>query len=292
MSESENCDSKEKEGTMNRTLTVEKKEFLEEKARFFRKEVIEVTYKAQSGHPGGSLSLAEIMAVLYFHTLNYDVKNPKSLGRDRVILSKGHAAPIWYVTLADAGFFPKSELAKLREIDSLLQGHPCVHIPGVDATTGSLGLGLSAGCGMAIAAKLTKRDSVRVYVILGDGELAEGQVWEAAMSATHFKLDNLTAIVDRNRYQNDGRTEEIMTLEPLRDKWQGFGWHTTDIDGHDVDQIANALDHARKANDKPAVVIANTVKGKGVSYLIDKAHLHYAAPTAEQRESALKDLGF
>jgi len=277
---------------MKSVLPEEKKKFLEEKARFFRKEVIEMTYKAQSGHPGGSLSLAEIMAVLYFHILNCDVKNPKSLDRDRVVLSKGHAAPIWYVTLADVGFFPKGELAKLREIDSLLQGHPCLHIPGVDATTGSLGLGLSAGCGMAIAAKLTKRDRVRVYVILGDGELGEGQVWEAAMSAAHFKLDNLTAIIDRNRYQNDGPTEEIMTLEPLRDKWQGFGWHTIDVDGHDVDQIANAFANAGEIKDKPTVIIAHTVKGKGVSYLIDKPHLHYAAPTAEQRESALKDLGF
>jgi transketolase len=232
------------------------------------------------------------MAVLYFHILNYDVINPKSLDRDRVVLSKGHAAPIWYVTLADVGFFPKSELGRLREIDSLLQGHPCLQIPGVDATTGSLGLGLSAGCGMAIAAKLTKREKVRVYVILGDGELGEGQVWEAAMSAAHFRLDKLTAIVDRNRYQNDGPTEEIMTLEPLREKWQGFGWHTIDIDGHDVDQIASSLTHAGEVKGKPTVIIARTVKGKGASYLIDKPDLHYTAPTADQRESALKDLGF
>jgi transketolase len=275
---------------MNSILPDEKRMLLEEKARLLRKEIIEITYQAQSGHPGGSLSLAEIMAVLYFHVLNYDVENPESLDRDRLILSKGHAAPIWYVVLAEAGFFPKSELARLRQIDSLLQGHPCLHIPGVDATTGSLGLGLSAGCGMAIAAKLTRRERVRVYVILGDGELGEGQVWEAAMSAAHFKLENLTAIVDRNQYQNDGRTEEIMTLEPLREKWQGFGWHTIEIDGHSVDQITDALVQAKTIKAKPTVIIAHTVKGKGVSYLLDKPELHYAAPTAEQRKSALKDL--
>lgn len=273
-------------------LSLEKKNLLEDKARILRKYVIEMTWKAQSGHPGGSFSLADIMAVLYFHELRYDVKHPKDIDRDRVILSKGHAAPIWYATLAEAGFFPKAELNHLREIGCLLQGHPCMHIPGVDATTGSLGLGLSAGCGMAIAAKLTKKEHLRVYVIIGDGELGEGQVWEAAMSAGHFKLDNLTAIVDRNRYQNDGATEEIMTLEPLRNKWESFGWNTIEIDGHNISQIVSALDLARETRGKPTVLIAHTVKGKGASYMVDKPGLHYTAPTTEQKEQTLRELGY
>lgn len=273
-------------------LAQEEKKFLEEKARILRKNVIEMTYKVQSGHPGGSFSLAEIMSVLYFHDLNYDVKNPKNLERDRVILSKGHAAPIWYSTLAEAGFFPKDELWNLRKINSLLQGHPCIHIPGVDATTGSLGLGLSSGCGMAIAAKMTKRYKVRVYVILGDGELGEGQIWEAAMSAAHFNLDNLTAIIDRNKYQNDGATESIMQLEPLHDKWESFGWNTINIDGHNINQIVSAFELAREVKGKPTMIIADTVKGKGASYMLDKPGFHYTAPTKEQYELTLKELGY
>lgn len=268
------------------------KKMLEEKARILRKHVIEMTWNAQSGHPGGSFSLADIMAVLYFYTLRYDLKQPKDLDRDRVILSKGHAAPIWYATLAEAGFFPQEEMSQLRKIDCLLQGHPCLHIPGVDATTGSLGLGLSAGCGMAIAAKMTGREHLRVYVILGDGELGEGQVWEAAMSAGHFKLDNLTAIIDRNRYQNDGATEEIMTLEPLRSKWESFGWNVIEIDGHNISQIVSAFDLARETRGIPTAIIARTIKGKGASYMVDKPGLHYTAPTTEQKDQTLKELGF
>jgi transketolase len=273
-------------------LSLETKNLLENKAQILRKHVIEMTWSAQSGHPGGSFSLADIMAVLYFHELRYNVEYPKDIDRDRVILSKGHAAPIWYATLAEAGFFPQEELNHLREIGCLLQGHPCMHIPGVDATTGSLGLGLSAGCGMAIAAKMTKRTQLRVYVIIGDGEQGEGQVWEAAMSAGHFKLDNLTAIIDRNRYQNDGATEEIMTLEPLRDKWESFGWNTIEIDGHNISQIASALDLARETQGKPTAIIANTIKGKGASYMVDKPALHYTAPTTEQKDQTLRELGY
>ncbi len=270
----------------------ETRQMLQEKARTLRKHVIEMTWNAQSGHPGGSFSLADIMAVLYFYDLRYDVKQPEDLGRDRVILSKGHAAPIWYAALAEAGFFPTEELRRLRKIGCLLQGHPCLHIPGVDATTGSLGLGLSAGCGMAIAAKLTKRDHLRVYVILGDGELGEGQVWEAAMSAGHFKLDNVTAIIDRNRYQNDGATAEIMTLEPLRAKWESFGWNVIEIDGHNIVQIVSAFDLARETRERPTAIIAQTVKGKGASYMVDQPALHYTAPTTEQKEQTLRELGF
>lgn len=273
-------------------VTTEQRQQLEEKSRVLRKHVIEMTYRAQSGHPGGSFSLAHIMSVLYFHDLHYDARNPQWLERDRVILSKGHAAPIWYAALAEAGYFSVDELWKLRQIDSLLQGHPCNHIPGVDVTTGSLGLGLSAACGIAMGAKINGKEQVRVYAILGDGELGEGQIWEAAMAAPHFKLNNLTAILDRNRYQNDGATKDIMDTEPLYDKWRSFGWQVLDIDGHNISQIADAFSLARETKDKPTMVIANTVKGCGASYMIDKPALHYTPPTKEQMEQTLKELGF
>jgi transketolase len=271
-------------------ISLKTKEFLEGKARGLKRDVMTMLFEAQSGHPGGSLSLAEIMSVLYFHDLNYDQKNPKEIGRDRVILSKGHAAPILYVTLAEAGFFDKSELSKLRRTGALLQGHPCLNIPGVDMTTGSLGLGLSGACGMAIAAKRIKKDNVRIYAILGDGELGEGQIWEAGMAAPHFKLDNLTAMIDRNRYQNDGATADILSTEPLADKWMSFGWNTIEVDGHDVMEIASAFENGRETKDKPTMLIMNTVKGHGVDYLIDKPGLHYAAPNADQLAGALKGL--
>jgi len=271
-------------------LSDAEKAHLEAKARVLRKSVMEMLYVAQSGHPGGSLSLADIMSTLYFHDLHYDVKNPKAPDRDRVVLSKGHAAPIWYAALAEAGFFAKEELLKLRRTGALLQGHPCIHVPGVDLTTGSLGLGLSGACGMALAARLTRRAAVRIYAILGDGELGEGQIWEAAMAAGHFKLDNLTAIIDRNRYQNDGSTEEILTLEPLPAKWSSFGWNVIEIDGHDVLQIAAALRSAREFKGRPSAIVAHTVKGKGVSYLMDRPELHYSAPNAEQRQWAMREL--
>jgi transketolase len=277
----------------NRTfLPFEKKKYLIDKARVLRKHVIEMIWNAQSGHPGGSLSLADIMTVIYFYMIKYNSKDPEAPDRDRVILSKGHGAPIWYAALAEAGFFSLEELGRLRKIDALLEGHPCIHIPGVDLTTGSLGLGLSGGCGMAIAARLRKMDKIRIHVILGDGELQEGQVWEAVMAAAHFKLDNLVAVVDRNHYQNDGATEDIMGLEPLSAKWEAFGWATIEIDGHDMDQIARAFESARQKKEKPTVIIANTVKGKGASYLIDQPSLHYTAPTTEQKNQALKELGF
>jgi transketolase len=249
-----------------------------------------MTWKAQSGHPGGSLSIADILAVLYFHDLRFDPTRPKDPDRDRMILSKGHASPALYAALAEAGFFDMAELNRLRQIDGLLEGHPCITIPGVDLTTGSLGLGLSAGCGMALAARLQKRESVRIYVIMGDGELNEGQVWEAVMAAAHFRLDHLLAIVDRNRYQNDGATAQIMNLEPVGPKWESFGWNTLEIDGNDLDQVAEALECARKVHGRPTVIVANTVKGCGVSYLIDKPELHYKAPNTEQKDLALREL--
>lgn len=270
-------------------LTNEKREALQSIATQLRRDVIEMTYKAQSGHPGGSCSLADIMAYLYFNRMRYDVNEPKALKRDRLVLSKGHAAPIWYAALAEAGFFPREEMLHLREIGHLLQGHPCVHIPGVDATTGSLGFGLSIAVGMAAAAKMDGLD-VKVHAIVGDGEQGEGQIWEAAMAAPNLKLDNLTVILDRNKYQNDGRTEDIMPLEPLADKWRAFNWNVVEIDGHDLDQIDAAFAAADACKGRPTLIYANTIKGKGCSYMLDQPQLHYTPPTKEQYESALEEL--
>ena len=270
-------------------LTNEKREALQSMATQLRRDVIEMTYKAQSGHPGGSCSLADIMAYLYFNRMRYDVNEPKALKRDRLVLSKGHVAPIWYAALAEAGFFPREEMLHLREIGHLLQGHPCVHIPGVDATTGSLGFGLSIAVGMAAAAKMDGLD-VKVHAIVGDGEQGEGQIWEAAMAAPNLKLDNLTVILDRNKYQNDGRTEDIMPLEPLADKWRAFNWNVVEIDGHDLDQIDAAFAAADACKGRPTLIYANTIKGKGCSYMLDQPQLHYTPPTKEQYESALEEL--
>ena len=270
-------------------LTNEKREALQSMATQLRRDVIEMTYKAQSGHPGGSCSLADIMAYLYFNRMRYDVNEPKALKRDRLVLSKGHAAPIWYAALAEAGFFPREEMLHLREIGHLLQGHHCVHIPGVDATTGSLGFGLSIAVGMAAAAKMDGLD-VKVHAIVGDGEQGEGQIWEAAMAAPNLKLDNLTVILDRNKYQNDGRTEDIMPLEPLADKWRAFNWNVVEIDGHDLDQIDAAFAAADACKGRPTLIYANTIKGKGCSYMLDQPQLHYTPPTKEQYESALEEL--
>ena len=270
-------------------LTREEKETLQRTATQLRRDVIEMTYRAQSGHPGGSCSLADIMAYLYFHRMRYNTQAPKALDRDRLVLSKGHAAPIWYAALAEAGFFPREEMLHLREIGCLLQGHPCVHIPGVDATTGSLGFGLSLAVGMAVAAKLGDYN-LKVHAIVGDGEQGEGQLWEAAMAAPNLHLDNLTVVLDRNRYQNDGATEEIMPLEPLAEKWRAFNWKVVEIDGHDFDQIDDAFTQADAHKGGPTLIYANTIKGKGCSYMLDQPQLHYTPPTKEQYESALREL--
>ncbi len=270
-------------------LSDESRNKLEKRALQIRRDVIEMIYHAQSGHPGGSCSLADIMAYLYFHRMRYDVTQPKMLKRDRLVLSKGHAAPVWYAALAEAGFFPKEEMLHLREIGHLLQGHPCVSIPGVDATTGSLGFGLSIAVGMAAAAKIDGLD-VKVHAIVGDGELGEGQIWEAAMAAPNLHLDNLTVILDRNRYQNDGATEDIMPLEPLADKWRKFNWNVIEINGHDMNQIDAAFTLADACTERPTLIYANTVKGKGCSYMLDQPQLHYTPPTKEQYESAIREL--
>jgi transketolase len=230
-----------------------------------RRDSLIMTTKASSGHIGGSLSAADIVAALYFHHLTHDPKNPNWGNRDRFILSKGHACPVVYAALAKLGYFPREELWTLRKIGSILQGHPDMRrTPGIEASTGTLGQGLSIGEGMALAARLDGK-AYRVYVLLGDGELDEGQVWEAAMSASHYQIDNLTAIVDLNSHQLSGPTDKIMSLKPVADKWRAFGWHVIEIDGHRMNQILDSLDEAERIKGKPTVIIAHTNKGKGVS---------------------------
>lgn len=268
---------------------------LSEIALTIRRNSLIMTTKSGSGHPGGSLSCADILAAIYFHQLRYDPEKPDWEERDRFILSKGHAAPALYAALAMAGFFPVEELWKLRKIGSILQGHPDMRkTPGVDASTGTLGQGLSIGVGMALAFRLDKKSS-RVYVLLGDGELDEGQIWEAAMSASHYKIDNLTAIVDYNRQQLSGCTERIMGLEPIAEKWSAFGWNVIKIDGHNIKQILDALDEAEKVRGKPTVIIAYTVKGKGVP-MLEKSFLagdckYHGTPLSEaELAKALEEL--
>ncbi|MEM1981227.1 MAG: transketolase [Candidatus Hadarchaeales archaeon] len=263
---------------------------LAEKARIIRRDSLIMTTEAGSGHPGGSLSCADILSVLYFHHLRYDPSNPRWEGRDRFILSKGHACPALYSALSLAGFFPREWLRTLRKFGSPLQGHPdSTSTPGVEASTGSLGQGLSIGCGMALAARLDGRD-YRVYVLMGDGEMDEGQVWEAAMFAAHQRLDNLVGIVDRNRIQLDGFTEEIVGLEPLAEKWGSFGWNVLEVDGHDLLQVAEALDEAERIKGKPTLILARTVKGKGVSFMENQVKYHGTPLTREELERALKEL--
>jgi len=263
---------------------------LKEMAKKLRRHVITMTATAGSGHPGGSLSAADIITVLYFKVLRYNPKNPQWSDRDRFILSKGHAAPILYAALAEVGYFPVAELATLRKLDSRLQGHADRNFtPGVEMSAGSLGMGLSFAIGVALASRLDSK-TYRTYVLLSDGECEEGQTWEAALSAAHFKVDNLTTIVDCNGMQLSGWTRDIMNLEPFIQKWQAFGWHTIDIDGHDLDQILPACQRAEKIKGKPTVIIARTIKGKGVSFMENNAAFHGKAPTWEEAERALKEL--
>jgi transketolase len=263
---------------------------LEKKAKQLRRHVIQMIATAGSGHPGGSLSAADIVTALYFKVMRHDPKNPQWSDRDRFVLSKGHAAPILYAALAECGYFPVEELATLRKLGSRLQGHTDRTLtPGVEMSAGSLGQGLSYGIGIALAGRLDKRD-YHVYVLLGDGECEEGQVWEAAMSAPHFQLDNLTAIVDHNGIQLDGCCCDIMGIEPLADKWRAFNWHVIEMDGHDMKQILSALKEAGKIKGKPTVIIAHTVKGKGVSFMENNVDFHGKAPNAQETEIALKEL--
>lgn len=253
--------------------------------------VIEGVYSAGCGHPGGSLSIADIITYLYFKEMNVDPANPKMEGRDRFVLSKGHTAPALYATLAERGFFPKEELKTLRKTESRLQGHPDMKgIPGVDMTTGSLGLGISAACGMALSAKVYGADN-RVYTIVGDGESEEGQVWEAAMFAAHYKLDNLVCVLDWNGLQIDGPVAEVMNPTPHDEKFRAFGWHVISIDAHNFDEIEAAFKEARTVKGKPTAIIAKSVKGKGVSYMENACEWHGQAPKEDLYKVAMEDLG-
>ena len=268
----------------------EKLNRLNQTAAMVRLDILEQVHAASSGHPGGSLSIAEIITYLYFEEMNVDPANPKWADRDRFVLSKGHTAPALYAVLAEKGYFPKEELKKLRQVDSFLQGHPDMKItPGVDMTTGSLGLGISAACGMALAAKIDGKD-YRTYAILGDGETEEGQVWEACMFAAHYKLDNLCILVDLNGLQIDGPIAEVMNPAPHDEKLKAFGFHVITIDGHDFDQIAAAYAEAKTVKGKPTAIVANTVKGKGVSFMENQVSWHGAAPNDEQYEQAIAEL--
>jgi len=265
-------------------------EELKTMANIIRKDIITMLAESKSGHPGGSLSAVEILTYLYFKEMNVNPNNPKDEDRDRFVLSKGHGAPVLYSTLAEKGYFPKEELMKLRKTNSMLQGHPDMKgTAGVDMSTGSLGQGLSASNGMALAAKLDKK-SYRVYALLGDGELQEGQVWEAALTSAHYKLDNLTIFIDHNGLQIDGTNEEVKNVNPIEDKWKAFGWHTITIDGHDFQQIEDAVEEAKITKDRPTVIVACTVKGKGVSFMENQVGWHGVAPNAEQKEQAFKEL--
>ena len=263
---------------------------LEQMAVTIRCDIIDMICTAAAGHPGGSLSAADVVTALYFRIMRLDPQNPDWPDRDRFILSKGHACPVWYAALAERGYFDKSHLKTLRQMGSILQGHPDMRkTPGIDMTAGSLGHGLSAGLGMALSGKLQQKD-YHVFVIIGDGESQEGSIWEASMAAPHFKLDNLTAILDYNHLQNDYSVDDIMPIHPAVDKWQAFGWHVLDIDGHDMAQVVAALEEAKSHQGTPTMIVANTVKGKGVSYMENVCEWHGKAPCQEEADQALEEL--
>lgn len=263
---------------------------LQTAANEIRKGVIEAVYSAKSGHPGGSLSIAEILAVLYFNQMNIDEKNPKAPGRDRLVLSKGHTSPALYSALALRGFFDTNELKGFRNINSNLQGHPDMKkVPGVDCSTGSLGQGLSIANGMAIASKMDS-EGIRVYCICGDGEIQEGQIWEAAMTASHYKLDNLCVIVDNNNLQIDGKVSEVMSVYPIDEKFKSFGFEVINVDGHNIPELIRAFEQAKKVKGKPTAIIANTIKGKGISFMENMAEWHGKAPNDEQYKQAISEL--
>jgi transketolase len=273
---------------MQKTHNVEELQAL---ARTTRRQIVEMITAAKSGHPGGSLSAVEVLVTLFFDVMRHDPQNPHWADRDRFILSKGHAAPVLYSVMAQAGYTPADQLNTLRKMGSIYQGHPDVRfIPALEASTGSLGVGLSAGIGMALAARLDGRSS-RTYVMLGDGEIQEGQVWEAAMFAPFHKLDNIVAIVDYNRIQLDGFVKDIMDVEPLVDKWVGFGWHTLNVDGHSIPALQAAFAEAATVKGKPTCIIANTVKGKGVSFMENNPKFHGVAPSQDELNRALQEIG-
>ncbi len=262
---------------------------IESKARRLRREVIRMVGTAGSGHPGGALSAADLVACLYFWEMRYDPERPDWPERDRFVLSKGHAAPLLYAVLAETGFFQPEKLGTLRRLGSPLQGHPDMRkLPGVEASTGSLGQGIGWAVGMALAARLDRRDS-RVYVLLGDGELEEGMVWEAVMAASHYRLGNLVALIDNNGLQIDGPLSDVMSVEPIGDKFRAFGWETREIDGHDIGAILSTLNEARQVKDRPFAIVARTIKGKGCSFMEGQVDWHGKAPTQEELERALRE---
>lgn len=266
-------------------------EQLESEAKKIRYNIVKMIGPGKAGHLGGSCSIADVVTVLYFYKMNHSPKNPQMMNRDRFLLSKGHSALVQYSALAECGYFPKSELDNLKKLGSVLQGHPDMRkLTGIEANTGSLGQGLSLACGMAAGLKIDKLDS-KVYCVIGDGELAEGQIWEAAMAASVYKLDNLRVILDRNRLQATGFIVERFNTNPLKEKWEAFGWHIIEIDGHDIKQIMTAFDDADQIKGRPVLVIANTIKGKGVSFAENNAAFHNGAMTQEQYEQALRELG-
>jgi len=263
---------------------------LKSKANKIRKDIVRMITEAKSGHPGGSLSAVDVVTALYFKVMRHKPENPKWEDRDRFILSKGHAAPLLYAVLAESGYFEVKELLTLRKLSSRLQGHPDMkRLPGIEISTGSLGHGLSVGNGMAIAGKLNKK-GYRVYVLLGDGECQEGQVWEAAMTASHYKLDNVTAILDYNGLQIDGPVKDVMNINPISNKWRAFGWYVIEINGHDFKEIFDSFERVKKLKGKPGIIIAHTTKGKGVSFMENVVDFHGKAPTKEQTVQALKEL--
>ena len=255
-----------------------------------RKHIIDMLYRAKSGHPGGSLSAVDALVALYFAHMNYNPRKPNDPNRDRFILSKGHAAPALYAVLAECNYYDVKELKKLRTIDCMLQGHPvCRCTPGVEASTGSLGHGLSFAIGVALAGKLDKKDYM-VYVMLGDGETGEGQIWEAAAVASHYKLDNIVAMIDRNFLQIDGHTEDVLKLESVRDRWKSFGWYVIETDGHDIGKILDALNEADAQKRQPTMIILNTTKGKGVSFMENNVDFHGVPPNEMERNIAIEEL--
>ena len=262
---------------------------LQEKAKELRKTVLRMLANAGSGHTGGSLSLVEILIALYTYKLKYNPKDPNWRDRDRLVLSKGHGCSALYAVLSEVGYFPKDELMTFRKFGTRLQGHPQLGLPGVEASTGSLGQGLSIANGMALSLRLDKNDA-RVYCIMGDGELNEGQIWEAAMTSAHYNLDNLCGIVDFNKIQIDGWCKDTMNIEPLRDKWRAFGWNVLECDGHNFDHLMDALDEASSQKGRPTVILAHTIKGKGVSFMENDAKWHGIAPKKDELEKALKEI--
>jgi len=264
-------------------------EFLKRKATEIRMDLLTMIYEAGTGHTGGSLSNTDILTVLYYHTMNVDPKNPKWEDRDRYVQSKGHAVESYWAILADKGFFPKEELKTFSQFGTRLIGHPNNKVPGVEMNTGALGHGLPIAVGMALAAKMDGK-SYRVYTLMGDGEQAEGSVWEGAMAAAQYKLDNLVAIIDRNKLQITGSTEDVMSLEPLGDKWRSFGWEVVEVDGNDIEQLVEVFSNAPKVSGKPTMVVANTVKGKGISFAEHVAKWHHHVPSKEEYELAMEEL--